>query len=44
MTSAQRGEGVVKKYLKYADKKYIKFGQRGGGGVKKSENFADVIY
>ena len=43
MTSALRTE--VKKYPKFADKEYIAFGQRGRGeGVKKSENFADVIY
>ena len=31
MTSAQRGRGV-KKYLKFADKQYLKYGQRGEGG------------
>ena len=41
MTSAQRGEGGVRKYPKFADKQYIKFGQ--GGVVKESENFADNI-
>ena len=30
MTSAQRGRGV-EKYLKLADKQYIKFGQKGWG-------------
>ena len=33
----------VKKYPKFADKQYIEFGQR-EEGLKKSENFADVIY
>ena len=40
-----RGGRGAEKYLKFAYKQYIKFGQSvGGGGVKKSENFADVIY
>ena len=45
MTSAQRGEGGVRKYPKFADKQYIKFKQGGGGAgvVKESENFADII-
>ena len=43
MTSAKRGRRGVKKYLKFADKQYIKFRQ-GGVGFKKSENFVDVIY
>ena len=44
MTSAQRGEGGVRKYPKFADKQYIKFGQGGGAGVvKESESFADII-
>ena len=44
MTFAE-GWGIgVKKYPKFVDKQYIKFRQSGGGGVKKSENFADVIY
>ena len=41
--SSEEGRGG-KKYPKYADKHDIKFGQRGEGGVKKSEHFADVIY
>ena len=41
MASALRGG--VGKYPKFADKQSIKFGQR-GEGVKKSQNFADVIY
>ena len=41
MTSIQRG---VKNDLKFADERYIKFRQRGGEGVKESNNFAYVIY
>ena len=42
MTSAQRGGD--KKYPKFADKQYIEFKRMGGRGVKKSENFADIMY
>ena len=42
MTSAQRGRGV-RKYPNFADKQYIKLGQR-REGVKKSQKISDVIY
>ena len=38
MTFTLRGAGV-RKYLNFVDKQYIKFGQVGGGGVKKTHNF-----
>ena len=41
MTSTQKGEGGLKKYLKFA---YAYREGAGGECVKKYENFADVVY
>ena len=34
MTSTLKGGGGVRKYPNFADKQYIKYGQKGGGGSK----------
>ena len=43
MTSEQKGGGGFKKYPKFADKQYIKFGQR-GEGVFKNPNILWTSY
>ena len=43
MTSTLKGGGGVRKYPNFADKQYIKLGQK-REGVKKSQKISDVIY
>ena len=44
MTSPQNGGRGVRKFIKFADKQYWFWKQRGAKGVKQSKNYVDVIY